>query len=203
MSNPLAAQMRAIAAQMTATAAELVAAAASLDVVATPPPRPPLQPTAADIAAFPGTKNWGDWRDVQPGESPEAYWNRTHLAGYGRTTAELKQIQDELAAQTELGRLLASERYNGPIPVGELSDAEKAFLTYVTANYRLAAAVTQSDAWFAICAGTLTEINAAIADGDRIAGHGGYDPGTYPAGGRLRGLVDAVATGTLRVSVSH
>jgi hypothetical protein len=165
--------------------------------ISPPTPSQPIPPAVAAPYAgpYPATHNWGDWRDVKEGESPDAYYARTHLGGYGKTTAQIYAEQQAALAASPLGQALAAERYNGPVAFTAMSDADKAFLMYASRNYACGPLV-----WPAIGSGTLDEMNKAIADGDRLSGHGGYDPTSYK--GQMLGLVDAVSKGMLKPSVT-
>jgi hypothetical protein len=133
---------------------------------------------------------------VKEGESPDAYYARTHLGGYGKTTAQIYAEQQAALAASPLGQALAAQRFNGPVPFTAMSDADKAFLMYASRNYSCGPLV-----WPSVGSGTLDEMNKAIADGDRLSGHGGYDPASYH--GQMLGYVDAVSKGLLKPNVTH
>ena len=158
----------------------------------TPPPVLPVTPPhPAIVPPLPtpfGTDNYGT--PFQSQEQADAW--KAALA-----------IHDANIAQQP--GLLQAERYNGPVPVASLTDAEKAFLTYVTSSYRWDPTIVgwQGAAWYAILNGSLAEVNLAINQGDALAGHGGYSPEMYPADGRMRVFVDQVAQGVLKPVVTH
>ena len=103
-----------------------------------------------------------------------------------------------LDAQGGGGAPSGGGRYNGPVPFTSMTDDEKAFLMYVVRNYRFDPTVvsSQNAVWPAIGSGTIAEMNSAIADGDRLEGHGGYDPRSYH--GRMLGYVDSFSKGLLK-----
>lgn len=81
------------------------------------------------LQKYPGTKNWGDWRDVQPGESPEEYYARTGLAGYGATQEQLVTESNErnktFGIDPATGKEVLSK---GPLNLDSLTDDDCAYL---------------------------------------------------------------------------
>lgn len=140
--------------------------------IVTPPTTPPPIPQEIlqnpiklarkyDTANFlNGTTTWGDWRDVQQYESPAAYFKRTGLGGYGKTTEQLREI--DWNRQPENQRKAAAAIYGGPIPVGSLSLEDCGMLLYAEENYKLPAL----GLFYAVCSGKRADIALAIGLGD-------------------------------------
>jgi hypothetical protein len=167
----------------------------------TPEPTPP-SPVAPPIGASDTEAPWGyttkpDGTKVK-NLGPNAGWGWDYEGSPIPTAALYKRWKNLTDASIDHGQA----RYTGPVPYGQVSDAEAQFLTYVSSNYRFdpSKVRNQSDAWFAILSGTAPQINTVIARGDTLT-KAGYDPNQYPQNGRMRGYVDDVANGRLTVKV--
>lgn len=106
--------------------------------VVTPTPQPeeptikPAQPikTPPISTLYPATHNFGDYRDVQEGESPDAYFARTGLAGYGRTGEQLMALEKERIAKTPWGQYSATAMATGPLDPTALKDEDFHYLMH-------------------------------------------------------------------------
>lgn len=173
---------------------------------AAPQPTEALRPTAPYIPVPPSAPAPDPAATDPYGRPiPPAPFGRDNYGTPFRSQAEADAWRAAVAArdaeQAKVATLLATERYNGPIPVSSLLPGEADFLTYVCSNYSLPGAANQADVWYAILSGSLAEINLAINQSD--ARKAGYNPASYPMDGRLRGLVDQVARGILKPVVTH
>lgn len=86
-------------------------------------------PAQLKVQQYPGTNNWGDWRDVKPGESPEEYFARTGLAGYGATQEQLEKESAErnknFGTDPATGKPVQAK---GPLVLSALTDDDCAYL---------------------------------------------------------------------------
>lgn len=160
-------------------------------------PATPAASTGSDVtppSPYPATHNFGDWRDVMEGESPDAYYKRTGLGGYGQTTEQLRAADEARSKDTEWGKANANERLSGPIDVLSLTDGEKLFLQYAEENYSM----PYSGVFYAVCNGLKRDIDAARAWANGQRGQMSVDQIAAAGKPRLAGLVDQFKNGLLK-----
>lgn len=148
-------------------------------------PQAPINPR--DMTTPPGYVKFGN--DLVPApygvnDEGQPFLTQQDADTYRDKLAEQKRNQQQWQDDYNV------EVYKGPVPVESLTPEEKAFLAYATNNFNL----HYTQLFYAVCSGRKIDIDNARAWAE--AHYHEYDAATYQ--GRMRGLVDQFAMGSLR-----